>query len=127
MTFKGTSTSGAGTWAVRRLWQMQTTLIGELSEGQQSRLVFAMTCMGKPNLLLLDEPTNHLDLSASTPGAGHQAVQRRCRKPVSRFQAYRPGGGADLGVEDRPCGCGTRTSAYKKHLTRRRSATAKKI
>ena len=42
--------------------KMQTTLIGELSEGQQSRLVFAMICMGKPNLLLLDEPTNHLDL-----------------------------------------------------------------
>ena len=44
--------------------KQQTTLIGELSEGQQSRLVFAMICMGKPNLLLLDEPTNHLDLEA---------------------------------------------------------------
>eukprot|EP00227_Mantoniella_beaufortii_P016366 CAMPEP_0197575070 /NCGR_PEP_ID=MMETSP1326-20131121/596_1 /TAXON_ID=1155430 /ORGANISM="Genus nov. species nov., Strain RCC2288" /LENGTH=1143 /DNA_ID=CAMNT_0043137769 /DNA_START=294 /DNA_END=3725 /DNA_ORIENTATION=+ len=42
--------------------KMQTTLIGELSEGQQSRLVFAMICMQKPNMLLLDEPTNHLDL-----------------------------------------------------------------
>ena len=41
---------------------MQTTLIGELSEGQQCRLIYAMICMQKPNMLLLDEPTNHLDL-----------------------------------------------------------------
>jgi len=44
--------------------RMQTTKIGELSEGQQSRLVFAMICMGRPNMLLLDEPTNHIDLEA---------------------------------------------------------------
>ena len=43
---------------------MQTTKIGELSDGQQSRLVFAMICMKNPNLLLLDEPTNHLDIEA---------------------------------------------------------------
>ena len=47
-----------GTWPRR----MQTTLIGELSEGQQCRLIYAMICMQKPNMLLLDEPTNHLDL-----------------------------------------------------------------
>ncbi|KAL3154860.1 hypothetical protein ABBQ38_011402 [Trebouxia sp. C0009 RCD-2024] len=44
--------------------KMQTTKIGELSDGQQSRLVFAMICMKNPNLLLLDEPTNHLDIEA---------------------------------------------------------------
>eukprot|EP00240_Pyramimonas_obovata_P002632 CAMPEP_0118957626 /NCGR_PEP_ID=MMETSP1169-20130426/62194_1 /TAXON_ID=36882 /ORGANISM="Pyramimonas obovata, Strain CCMP722" /LENGTH=759 /DNA_ID=CAMNT_0006905715 /DNA_START=70 /DNA_END=2352 /DNA_ORIENTATION=- len=44
--------------------KMQTMKIGQLSEGQKSRLVFAMICMSKPNLLLLDEPTNHLDLEA---------------------------------------------------------------
>ena len=42
--------------------RQQTTLIGELSEGQQCRLIYAMICMQKPNMLLLDEPTNHLDL-----------------------------------------------------------------
>lgn len=44
--------------------RMQTTKIGELSEGQQSRLVIAMICMANPNLLLLDEPTNHLDIES---------------------------------------------------------------
>lgn len=42
--------------------KMQSTMIGQLSEGQQSRIVFALMCMGNPNLLLLDEPTNHLDI-----------------------------------------------------------------
>jgi len=43
---------------------MQTTKIGELSDGQKSRIVFGMICMKNPNLLLLDEPTNHLDIEA---------------------------------------------------------------
>lgn len=44
--------------------RMQTTPIGQLSDGQQSRIVFGMMCMKNNNLLLLDEPTNHLDLEA---------------------------------------------------------------
>mmetsp|Transcript_14730 Transcript_14730/g.26046 ORF Transcript_14730/g.26046 Transcript_14730/m.26046 type:complete len:409 (-) Transcript_14730:218-1444(-) len=44
--------------------KMQTSLIGQLSEGQKSRIVLAMICMQNPNMLLLDEPTNHLDMEA---------------------------------------------------------------
>mgnify|MGYP006082337465 CR=1 FL=1 len=44
--------------------KLQTTKIGLLSDGQKSRLVFAMICIAEPNLLLLDEPTNHLDIEA---------------------------------------------------------------
>lgn len=42
----------------------QTSPIGLLSDGQKSRLVFAMLAMKPCGVLLLDEPTNHLDLDA---------------------------------------------------------------
>ena len=42
----------------------QTSPIGLLSDGQKSRLVFAMLAMKPSGILLLDEPTNHLDLDA---------------------------------------------------------------
>ena len=32
------------------------TTVGGTAPGQQSRIVFAMICLKKPNLLLLDEP-----------------------------------------------------------------------
>ncbi|RPA79289.1 hypothetical protein BJ508DRAFT_211226 [Ascobolus immersus RN42] len=42
--------------------EAQTALIGTLSEGQRSRIVFALLAIESPNMLLLDEPTNGLDI-----------------------------------------------------------------
>ena len=42
--------------------KQQTSPIGLMSDGQRSRLVFAMLAMQTSGVLLLDEPTNHLDL-----------------------------------------------------------------
>jgi ATP-binding cassette subfamily F protein 2 len=44
--------------------KQMTAEIGMLSDGQKSRLVFAMLAMKPYNLLLLDEPTNHLDVDS---------------------------------------------------------------
>lgn len=41
----------------------QTSQMATLSEGQRSRVVFALLALEGPNLILLDEPTNGLDLS----------------------------------------------------------------
>jgi ATP-binding cassette subfamily F protein 2 len=40
----------------------QTSLMGTLSDGQKSRIVFALLAIDSPNMLLLDEPTNGLDI-----------------------------------------------------------------
>jgi ATP-binding cassette subfamily F protein 2 len=110
---------------------MQTTLIGELSEGQQSRLVFAMICMGKPNLLLLDEPTNHLDLECIDTLA--QAIKQYNGGVVLVSHDFRL---IDQ-VAEQIWVCEDKTvrlwnkdiRAYKKHLTQKaeREAAAKKI
>jgi len=42
----------------------QTMPIGMLSDGQKSRLIFAMMAVKQNGILLLDEPTNHLDVDA---------------------------------------------------------------
>mmetsp|Transcript_30899 Transcript_30899/g.88582 ORF Transcript_30899/g.88582 Transcript_30899/m.88582 type:complete len:597 (+) Transcript_30899:68-1858(+) len=44
--------------------KQMTTEIRTLSDGQKSRLVFAIMAMKPYNILLLDEPTNHLDVDA---------------------------------------------------------------
>ncbi|CCE78504.1 Piso0_001127 [Millerozyma farinosa CBS 7064] len=43
--------------------EAQTAQMATLSEGQRSRVVFALLALEAPNLLLLDEPTNGLDLA----------------------------------------------------------------
>lgn len=40
----------------------QTAQMATLSEGQRSRVVFALLALEQPNVLLLDEPTNGLDI-----------------------------------------------------------------
>lgn len=42
----------------------QTKLIGALSDGQQSSLVFCWLAQKNPHMLLFDEPTNHLDMES---------------------------------------------------------------
>jgi len=42
--------------------EAQTAKIGTLSDGQKSRIVFALLAIDGPNMLLLDEPTNGLDI-----------------------------------------------------------------
>jgi len=44
--------------------KQMTAEIGMLSDGQKSRLVFAMLALKNYSVLLLDEPTNHLDVDA---------------------------------------------------------------
>jgi ATP-binding cassette subfamily F protein 2 len=42
--------------------ESQTAIMGTLSEGQKSRIVFALLAIESPNMILLDEPTNGLDI-----------------------------------------------------------------
>jgi len=42
--------------------EAQTAIMGTLSEGQKSRIVFALLAIEGPNMILLDEPTNGLDI-----------------------------------------------------------------
>ena len=42
--------------------EVQTQIMGQLSDGQKSRVVFAYMATLNAHILLLDEPTNHLDM-----------------------------------------------------------------
>jgi zinc/manganese transport system ATP-binding protein len=52
--------------------------IGELSGGEQQRLLIAQALIGRPELLLLDEPLDSLDLP--TQGAVASLVRRICQE-----------------------------------------------
>mmetsp|Transcript_17588 Transcript_17588/g.33463 ORF Transcript_17588/g.33463 Transcript_17588/m.33463 type:complete len:600 (+) Transcript_17588:95-1894(+) len=54
--------------------KMQKTVIGKLSDGQRTRIVFAMLALKRPNMIILDEPTNHLDMESIDSLAG--AIKR---------------------------------------------------
>ena len=57
----------------------QTSQMATLSEGQRSRVVFALLALESPNLILLDEPTNGLDLTINSFNGGVVVVSHDFR------------------------------------------------
>ncbi|HEY6598765.1 MAG TPA: ABC-F family ATP-binding cassette domain-containing protein [Pseudomonadales bacterium] len=61
---------------------------GDLSGGQQNRLMFARAVIAEPELLLLDEPTNHLDLATLRVFESYLAGYRGAFVLVSHDRAF---------------------------------------
>jgi len=56
--------------------KQQLAPMKNLSDGQRTRVSFAMIAVKNPNMLLLDEPTNHLDMESIDALAS--AINRTC-------------------------------------------------
>ena len=61
---------------------------GDLSGGQQNRLMFARAVVAQPDLLLLDEPTNHLDLATMRVFESYLNAYRGAFVLVSHDRAF---------------------------------------
>lgn len=61
---------------------------GDLSGGQQNRLMFARAVVAEPDLLLLDEPTNHLDLATMRVFESYLNAYRGAFVLVSHDRAF---------------------------------------
>jgi ATP-binding cassette, subfamily F, member 3 len=61
---------------------------GDLSGGQQNRLMFARAVVTEPDLLLLDEPTNHLDLATMRVFESYLNAYRGAFVLVSHDRAF---------------------------------------
>lgn len=99
----------------------QTALMGTLSEGQRSRVVFALLAIEAPNMILLDEPTNGLDIAtidslaiAINAFSGGVVVVshdfRLLSQVAKQIFVIQKGGGAKLWDSD--------IISYKKHLAK---------
>lgn len=76
---------------------MQTSKISTLSDGQKSRIIFAMLCMKNPNVLLFDEPT-------ASPITRLAAVSPVPRSPQQR-EFISPKASLTLLAATEPLGC----------------------
>ena len=57
-------TRGAGTWMGGVSTHLEEKLVGQMSAGEQRRIMIARALVHQPGMLLLDEPSNALDIAA---------------------------------------------------------------